>query len=301
MNDAYNMIQSGLNLIGGPVRQEAQRSEAQVRLANAQVAEAERNLQAEDAVRQIFAGKNGNVTEEDALAIMGYSPELGIRLLESISKNKQREAQAAVMQQFAGGGAQDGSLAGLAAASGDLPTLIGVLSNEREAAARLDKEERDRDFELNSKPLTEADQRAVTLAQEGLASVQSLKAQLFDENGRYRPGARGLIAQITPIPGMGALTVTPEGNKAFSDAENLTRNNLYLKSGAAAPEGEVRGNMGIYAPSLTDDDKSAYDKLKKAEDYFNSRLNVVKGARTLPGETKGGGAGNGGWSIRRLD
>lgn len=266
---------------------------------------------------------SGKLTDDALAEIAAYDPDLYIDLLEQQRKQRDAEKRQEMISQYAQGATGgNGILDALAmeeAAKGNIGPLIQLQGQQQQATNqeiqqlnrkqdredKLSKEQRDRDFELNQKPLTEADQRAFSLSNEGLEAAKALEDQLFDVdakgNVKFKDSAKTLIAQITPVPGLGSLTITPDGNSAFSAAETLTKNNLYLKSGSAAPQAEVKGNMGIYAPSLTDDAESAYRKLQQSKKYFNERLDLVKSGKQATSDSGASAKSSGGWSIKRLD
>lgn len=114
------------------------------------------------------------------------------------------------------------------------------------------------------KPTVESE-RARKLAEESIDNLALAKQTLF-KDGKIN---RAALLESVDAPFLGTVAVG-EGRDLTQAIERSIQNSVYLKTGTAAPEGEMRRLLKQYAPSKYDSDEQIKNKINSLEKFLKS-------------------------------
>ena len=161
-------------------------------------------------------------------------------------------------------------------------------SNAKGAAANivLQMEEKVR----NGETLTEQEKSAYEIAKRELAptsgqatfqanvaqakrDVASVREAFFDKDGKFDRGLAASASADIPFS---------KGKTVRQSIERAVEIILRLRTGAAAPDQEVKHYAKMFIPSALDNDKSAKAKIDALENFFNDSANYMDNPTGMP-------------------
>ena len=116
-------------------------------------------------------------------------------------------------------------------------------------------------------PRTGADAKIVAAARSGIKSAESAKKELFNGNSledKVKVALKMLGATTGELP-LELGDITPWGRGLEKDLFNLADSILRVKTGAAAPEKEIRRYLKKFGPRLTDSEKVKEKKVNEMQ------------------------------------
>lgn len=131
--------------------------------------------------------------------------------------------------------------------------------------------------------------KSISLANQGIRNYERIWGKdgepglLFNKDGSVK---RSLLAELTDVPLAGRITLSDDARIAWTYAYSMADAILRLKTGAAAPEQEVRANAKAYLPSILDGKRAAIAKGQEPLDFFTDVKQLLEYKRAVPEDEK---------------
>ena len=122
---------------------------------------------------------------------------------------------------------------------------------------------KEKELEAGEKPRVGADAKVVASARSGIKSAESAKRELF--GGSKLGGLAKIYGATTGELPLGLGDITPWGRGLEKDLFNLADAILRIRTGAAAPEVEIRRYLNEFGPRPTDSMKVKRKKIEEMQ------------------------------------